>query len=344
MFKLSERAGASLVIGIILLVVAACSIVYLVIRANEEMPDFMSTSPISDFVVPGESTTATVAVQPFSAQNRTVTLSANGAPSGVNINFNPSSGEPPFDSTMAVTTSLATSLGPYKLTITGTDADGIEHSTTYTLKVRLSEVEMENLARQRVREYWENLGENVEYWENRGHQIQLVELNEPLVDELVVKHKIYKSHQSWISPCNVCIVAVGCYDGHTFVLPNEFNIMIQREEISANETTALNLSKVYLMLWSQDYPRYGQLLFLESATDIPWSENAEGENPSKYENIVEPPYVSFDGGKCQVMFYTWSEYGGELYEWLFEVDSDGRVFVHSEQIAIEVGDFRYPPI
>ena len=62
MFKLSERAVASLVIGIILLVVAACSIVYLVIRANEEMPD-LSISPISNFVVPGESTTATVAVQ-----------------------------------------------------------------------------------------------------------------------------------------------------------------------------------------------------------------------------------------------------------------------------------------
>jgi len=120
--------------------------------------------------------------------------------------------------------------------------------------------------------------------------------------------------------------------------------MIQREEISANETTALNLSKVYLTLWAQDYPRYGQLLFLESATDIPWSENAEGENPSKYENIVAPPHIFFDGEKYQVRVYTWGKYGGELYGWLFEVESDGQLSVHSEQIAIEVGDFHYLPI
>ena len=96
-------------------------------------------------------------------------------------------------------------------------------------EVRLSEAEMENLAMERVKEYWEEL-------EDFGYQIQLVELNEPLVDELVVKHKIYKSYEIWISPSPVCIVAVGCYDGQIFILPDEFNNMIQREEISANET------------------------------------------------------------------------------------------------------------
>jgi hypothetical protein len=205
----------------------------------------------------------------------------------------------------------------------------------------LSTAEMENLAKQKVREYWENLGQSVEYWENLGYPIQLFELNEPLAGELVVKHKIYTSLIPW-DYGHFCIVAVGRYDGRTFALPDEFNGMIPREINVVDENKALNLSKLYVLLWAQ-YPQNSGLVFVENTTSIPSSGGyAAGENPDKYENIVEPPQVSLNGENYRTSFYTWSEDTGLLCKWQFEVGNDGRVSNQIEQIAT-VGSYGSPP-
>ena len=185
------------------------------------------------------------------------------------------------------------------------------------------------------------------YWETSGSQVRAEELDEPLVNGLLLNHKVYAVRtKEWGSL--VGVVAVGYYDGYTFVLPGKvgaapdnFNEMIIREKILVDEKAALNISKVYVIVESQAYKRS----FLEKATDIPWSENAAGKNPSEYENIVKPHQVTptSDGG-FQVRLYTWGRTLGILIEWSFVISSDGQLSIQTVEVAQEVGDCIFPPI
>lgn len=125
------------------------------VRVWAELPFSLSISPTSGSVVQGKSATATVTILPIDGYEQTVTLSASDVPSGVSVDFNPSSGVPPFDLTMTLTTSSTTPQGSYALTITARDAYGDERSAIYLLEVAAPSLldrvleyfeEMENLA------------------------------------------------------------------------------------------------------------------------------------------------------------------------------------------------------
>jgi PGF-pre-PGF domain-containing protein len=99
-------------------------------------PSFtIAVSPTSDEVEQGESISATVTLTPIAGYNYEVSLSASGQPGGVSIGFSPSSGTPPFSSTMTISVGTAVPAGTYTITITGTGEDGTVRSTTYSLTI-----------------------------------------------------------------------------------------------------------------------------------------------------------------------------------------------------------------
>jgi len=100
------------------------------------VPDFtVSVSPMSDSVQQGDWTTATVTVTSENGYNLTVSLTASGQPSGVLLNFSPSSGVPTFSSTLLISVGSDSQVGVHEITITGTGADDKVRTSTYTLTI-----------------------------------------------------------------------------------------------------------------------------------------------------------------------------------------------------------------
>ncbi len=98
-------------------------------------PDFsISSTPASQNVVQGSSTTYTVSVTALNGFTGTVTFSASGLPAGASASFSPPSVAGSGSSTMTVTTASTTPAATYNLTITGTSGT-LVHSTTVTLVV-----------------------------------------------------------------------------------------------------------------------------------------------------------------------------------------------------------------
>jgi hypothetical protein len=102
-------------------------------KTSVTTPDFtMSSSPSSQTVTQGGSTTYSLTITPTGGFGGTVNLSVSGLPSGATGTFspNPATGS----STLTVTTSATTPGGSYTLTLTGTSG-ALTHSNTVSLVV-----------------------------------------------------------------------------------------------------------------------------------------------------------------------------------------------------------------
>jgi len=98
----------------------------------QESPLSVSVNPNSGTVSPGGETTATVSISgPWGSQ---VSLSSSGQPSGVDITFNPASGNSPFDSTMTISVGLLATPNTYPITIRAVGG-AISRETVYTLTI-----------------------------------------------------------------------------------------------------------------------------------------------------------------------------------------------------------------
>jgi len=100
-------------------------------------PDFSGfSSPTSQTVNAGANTSYTVSVNPLYGSEYDVTLSLTGLPSGATSVFTPPAVAAANGSTLlSVNTTAATAPGAYSLTLTGTAANGVTHSTPITLVV-----------------------------------------------------------------------------------------------------------------------------------------------------------------------------------------------------------------
>jgi hypothetical protein len=98
-------------------------------------PDFtVSTSPASQTVSVGGSTTYAVAVTAVNGFTGTVSLSISGLPAGTTGKFNPASITGSGSSTLTVSTPATTPAAVSTVTITGSSG-GINHATTVTLNI-----------------------------------------------------------------------------------------------------------------------------------------------------------------------------------------------------------------
>jgi len=96
--------------------------------------DFSLSSSGGIWVSQGGSGSNIITVTLTSGTTQTVTLSASGVPYGASASFNPSSGNPTFNSTCTVSTSSSTPTGSYMINVNGTGG-GLTCNTTFTLTV-----------------------------------------------------------------------------------------------------------------------------------------------------------------------------------------------------------------
>ena len=76
-----------------------------------------------------------VSVQRIGSYDKSVELTATGAPTGVTVSFSPGSGTPSFGSSMRVTVSSSAALGKTTITIKATGPDSVEQTATFELTV-----------------------------------------------------------------------------------------------------------------------------------------------------------------------------------------------------------------
>ncbi len=95
----------------------------------------ISASPPQQSVVPSSGATYGVTVNLVSGTAQSVALSlSTPPPAGVSVSLTPSSGTPPFSSTLSVTTTASASPGTFTLTVSGVGG-GVSHSAPVTLIV-----------------------------------------------------------------------------------------------------------------------------------------------------------------------------------------------------------------
>jgi len=136
-----EPLAMKLFAGIVLLVIGL-SIAYAIYtwagRTSQEMLSFsVSVSPNAVSIDIPENgtntTTVTVNVVKVGSYDRTVTLSADGQPTGVSTSFSPASGIPQFGSTMTIVVDNTATSGTTTLTIRATGEDDIQQTATLQL-------------------------------------------------------------------------------------------------------------------------------------------------------------------------------------------------------------------
>jgi hypothetical protein len=97
----------------------------------------LSLNPMSGAVQAGGVIQTLIDVKSINEYDFTVSLSANGQPSGMVFTFGPPFGEakPSYTSTITINVDQSVSPGIYKIEIKGTGANGKEHNCIYTLTV-----------------------------------------------------------------------------------------------------------------------------------------------------------------------------------------------------------------
>jgi len=73
--------------------------------------------------------------------------------------------------------------------------------------------------------------------------------------------------------------------------------------------------------------------------DIPFKIQV-GKNPQDYQDILQPPTVTREGGKAIVTFYLWTPDGGILAHWDVQVEGETLKFFHAEVIDHQIGDYK----
>ncbi|MCG5217426.1 M28 family peptidase [Streptosporangium sp. KLBMP 9127] len=94
----------------------------------------ISVNPSAASVQAGQSATATVGTQVTSGEAQSVTLSADGVPSGATVTFSPATITAGQSATVTIATSAATPAGTHTIAIRG-DGPSADRSTTFTLTV-----------------------------------------------------------------------------------------------------------------------------------------------------------------------------------------------------------------
>ena len=96
------------------------------------VPDFsLSSSPTSQEILVGQSTSYAVTFSPINNYSGTVSFTVSGLPTGATSTFNPSSLSSAGSTTLSITTNNSTPPGTYPLTITGSDGT-LTHTVSVT--------------------------------------------------------------------------------------------------------------------------------------------------------------------------------------------------------------------
>ena len=129
-------------LGLIIAIVAIVVTIILAIwQYSPPPPDFsISINPMQGAVHQGGVITTAVTIKGVHGYEERVSLSATGQPSGVVLAFVPQSGEtkPSYTSRVTITVNSNVPVGDYRITISGTGADGKEHRCNYTLTIKPS--------------------------------------------------------------------------------------------------------------------------------------------------------------------------------------------------------------
>lgn len=127
-----------------------------------------------------------------------------------------------------------------------------------------------------------------------------------------------------------CVVAVGP-DGGEYLMPNDFNKLLQHEHIVAHsEEEAVDMASLYV----QSTEVYGNVIVISNLSDIP----GVGDRPPDAPIDITPPRVSRFKDGYEIHLFLWRELGGVVKEMSITLIPES-VSVEEQTRAITVGDY-----
>lgn len=137
---------------------------------------------------------------------------------------------------------------------------------------------------------------------------------------------------------NAIIIAV-TDERHGFLLrsKDDFQQLVRLRGLRIDSSqTAMDIATQYVRLLGSRYPRYWeQIRFLTSIADVPLR---PGEVlPEVFLARFHPPLVQGRGSNFVVDFFTWTELGGQLKGFEFQISAEGQFAVTEITFAEDVG-------
>ncbi|RSN75599.1 MAG: hypothetical protein DSO07_00790 [Thermoproteota archaeon] len=131
----------------------------------------------------------------------------------------------------------------------------------------------------------------------------------------------------WV-PNDSVIIAVG-RDKRAFVLPDEFNSAIVREDIEVScEERALDIVSFYLFC--------GGRKLLYSARDIPWSEELRDVIEGLKDTVKPPRILKKDDGYLLELFsWRWGR-NGTVERWIVDIKENGVINVLEKTVVAQI--------
>ena len=134
----NKKSGQKIAIWSVLVGIVAIIVAIIIWQRPPKNRDFtMSVTPMRGKISQGGVTQTSIYVKGEGGYKHSVSLSASGQPSGIQIAFSPPFGPavPAFTSTMLVNVEPKVPPGECEITIKGIGEDGREHSCKYTLNI-----------------------------------------------------------------------------------------------------------------------------------------------------------------------------------------------------------------
>lgn len=181
---------------------------------------------------------------------------------------------------------------------------------------------------QRAKEYFRE-----EFQISSEHLLE-VKVGEKLTTKLLKQHTVCSVYGKFKIPPAHIYMAFNA-SGDIFLLPNGFNRMIVSEDISLQDSDqVLSMTGLYLDLFYR-----GNIIILEEAMDIPFSEDSLGSDPHGFSEIINSPSIKETEDGYKVKLYSWRQIGGRLERWKIFVANSKRVKKKRDVIADFVGGY-----
>jgi hypothetical protein len=161
----------------------------------------------------------------------------------------------------------------------------------------------------------------------------------PLFYEYFEGYEIYSANAEFVEPNYVDVPGYYIYstdvtfaispNGTSFIMWNDFSEMFEFEKPTMeDESGAIEIVSLYLSCYSTE--------ILIDVDEIP-HKFSSGEDPAKYQDIVNPPVAVMENNATKVELYTWRN--GYLSNWSFEIGGNYKINTTNKIISYTVGDY-----
>jgi hypothetical protein len=135
----------------------------------------------------------------------------------------------------------------------------------------------------------------------------------------------------------IVIAVAGDRQAYPITSADDFQQLVSLSRLVIQSTAeALQVAEQYVRILGSRYPQYWEKIkILTSAGEVPLN---PGETlPEKLQALIQPPLVEERDGGFVIRLFTWTELGGELKRFDFQLSREGNIAVQETLLADGLG-------